>query len=273
VARILIIEDNPGNLELMTYLLGAFGHVALVAEDGERGVESARAQRPDLVLCDIQLPGMDGYAVVRALKADPATAAIPVVAVSALAMASDIERGRAAGFDGYVAKPIEPQQFLAQVDGYLSADRRGARADAATPASAEASAPVPAAPHRARVVMVDDSTTNRELIYHTLSPSGYEVDVVDNVLEALRRLRERGADLILSDLHMPGEDGFDFMRAVKADARLATIPFVFITSSVWGEGERERALALGVDRFLLRPIEPQVLLAEIAACLEERGGG
>ena len=78
-------------------------------------------------------------------------------------------------------------------------------------------------------------------------------------------------DLILSDLHMPGEDGFNFVRRVKADPRLATLPFVFISSSIWGEADRERAIALGITRFLLRPIEPQALVDEVAACLPRAG--
>jgi two-component system cell cycle response regulator len=80
-------------------------------------------------------------------------------------------------------------------------------------------------------------------------------------------------DLILSDLHMPGEDGFNFIRRVKDDPRLAALPFLFISSSVWGEKDRETALALGVTRFLLRPIEPHVLIDEIARCLPARRGG
>jgi two-component system, cell cycle response regulator len=105
------------------------------------------------------------------------------------------------------------------------------------------------------------------LIYQTLTPSGYEVMVTDNVQAALKLVRARRPDLILSDLHMPGEDGFHFIRAVKADPRLATIPFIFISSSVWGERDRQTALQLGVTRFLLRPIEPQALLEEILASL------
>src|SRR6185312_5288527 len=102
--------------------------------------------------------------------------------------------------------------------------------------------------------------TNRELIYQTLAPFGYEVHLAPTVPAALEAASSLDFDMILSDLHMPGEDGFNLVRRVKADARLAALPFMFISSSVWGEQERTLAMQLGVSRFLLRPIEPQMLL-------------
>jgi two-component system cell cycle response regulator len=269
VARILLIEDNPDNLELMSYLLGAFGHSVTTAEDGESGIEAARTMRPDLVACDIHLPGVDGYAVAKALKALPAFADIPVVAVTALAMVGDRERILAAGFDGYITKPIDPQVVVSELDAFLPKALRGMKPhhrDGENTSTAGA----PEAATLAVILVVDDVPTNRELIYQTLTPSGYDVRLAETVPEAMTQLRELTPDLILSDLHMPGEDGFDFIRRVKADARLAALPFVFISSSVWGEKDREAALALGITRFLLRPIEPHVLIDEITRCLPAR---
>src|SRR5262245_9928300 len=101
-ARVLIIEDNAGNLELMTYLLSAFGHTIIGAEDGDAGLKAARQDPPDLIICDVQLPGMDGYEVARWLKSDSQLRTIPLVAVTALAMVGDRDRVLAAGFDGYL---------------------------------------------------------------------------------------------------------------------------------------------------------------------------
>src|SRR6266487_3333791 len=98
-ARILIIEDNPENLELMTYLLQAFGHVPLIARHGLEGIEAAQHDRPELIICDIQLPDTDGYAIARDLKADASMRGIPLVAVTALAMVGDRDKVLAAGFD------------------------------------------------------------------------------------------------------------------------------------------------------------------------------
>ena len=97
---------------LVTYLLQGFGHSTMTADDGNRGLETARRERPDLIVCDIHLPGTDGYEVVRQLKADARLSAIPVVAVTALAMVGDRATGLASGFDGYIAKPIDPEKFV-----------------------------------------------------------------------------------------------------------------------------------------------------------------
>jgi CheY-like chemotaxis protein len=268
VARILLIEDNVDNLDLMSYLLTAFGHTVSTAEDGESGIATARATRPDLVACDIHLPGVDGYGVAKALKSDPAFANVPVVAVTALAMVGDREKILAAGFDGYITKPIDPQLVVTEIDAFLPAALRGSaprhgytHSDAATEA---------ACAKHTLILVVDDAATNRELIYQTLTPSGYDVRLADNVSAAMALLRDITPDLILSDLHMPGEDGFNFIRRVKQDPRLAVLPFVFISSSIWGEKDRDAALALGITRFLLRPIEPHVLIDEIARCLPAR---
>jgi two-component system cell cycle response regulator len=117
--RILVIEDNPTNLELMTYLLTAFGHQAIRARDGEEGVAAALAEPPDLILCDLALPVLDGFGVARRLKADPRLASVPLIAVTASAMVGDRAKVLATGFDGYITKPITPETFVGEVESYL----------------------------------------------------------------------------------------------------------------------------------------------------------
>jgi len=117
--RIMIIEDNPANLELMTYLLKVFGFAVLSAGNGVEGLEMVRRERVDLVICDIHLPKMDGYEVAKELKGDPELRWIPLVAVTALAMVGDRDKVLAAGFDGYISKPIEPELFVKQVEAFM----------------------------------------------------------------------------------------------------------------------------------------------------------
>ncbi len=126
MARILVIEDNADNLDLMVYLLEAFGHSVITAADGAGGLAAVTRERPEIVLCDLHLPGIDGYEVCRRLKADPALRRIPLLAVTASAMAGDRDRGLAAGFDGYISKPIEAERFVPQVESYLPAAGGGA---------------------------------------------------------------------------------------------------------------------------------------------------
>jgi CheY-like chemotaxis protein len=121
-ARILIIEDNPTNMELMVYLLQAFGYIPLTAASGAEGLNAAQ-DLPDLIICDIELPDMTGYDIAGKLKQDERLNAIPLVAVTAFAMVGDRDRVLAAGFNGYIAKPIEPEVFVTQVEAFLPADR------------------------------------------------------------------------------------------------------------------------------------------------------
>ena len=116
---ILMIEDNPQNRYLAGFLLEASGWEMVHAEDGPSGLELARTVDPVLILLDIQLPGMDGYAVAQALRAEPGSAGVPIVAVTSYAMAGDRARCLAAGCDGYIEKPIDPQTFVALVERFV----------------------------------------------------------------------------------------------------------------------------------------------------------
>jgi CheY-like chemotaxis protein len=122
MARVLVIEDNPANLELMVYLLNSFGHAPLSACDGLDGIATARREHPDLILCDIQLPRADGIEVCRQLKKDPKLQNVPLVALTACAMVGDREKVLAEGFTGYLSKPINPRKFVNQIAAYLSSE-------------------------------------------------------------------------------------------------------------------------------------------------------
>lgn len=118
-AKILLIEDNPQNRYLAGFLLTARGHEVIEAETGPRGLELAAMVLPDLILLDIQLPDMDGHAVARALKDDAQLKTIPIVAVTSYAMVGDRERCLAAGAEGYIEKPINPESFAAEIERFI----------------------------------------------------------------------------------------------------------------------------------------------------------
>jgi two-component system cell cycle response regulator DivK len=119
MAKILVVDDDARNLRLAVAVLEQAGHEVLSAAGGAEGVEAALARAPDLVLMDVQMPGMDGGAALRRLRADPRTAALKVVALTALAMKGDAERLIKVGFDGYLEKPIRYKTFLASVAALL----------------------------------------------------------------------------------------------------------------------------------------------------------
>lgn len=124
MARVLVIEDNAANMKLSSLLLHNAGHVVLPAVDAETGLALARSELPDLVLMDIQLPGMDGLAATALLKHDPRTAGIPVIALTAMAMKADQERSELAGCDAYIAKPLRYKQLYAAIEALLSQPTR-----------------------------------------------------------------------------------------------------------------------------------------------------
>jgi two-component system cell cycle response regulator DivK len=117
--RILVVEDTEDNRQILRDLLSAAGYDLLEAVDGESGVAMATREKPDLILMDIQLPAIDGYEATRRIKADPALRHIPVIAVTSYALSGDEEKTRAAGCDGYIAKPFSPRQLLGKVREFL----------------------------------------------------------------------------------------------------------------------------------------------------------
>ena len=117
--RVLVVEDNELNMKLFNDLLETQGYTVLQVDNGTDAVDMVRAERPDLILMDIQLPGQSGLDVTKQLKADPDTAGIPIIAVTAFAMRTDEERIRAGGCEDYLAKPISVPVFLEKVKRYL----------------------------------------------------------------------------------------------------------------------------------------------------------
>jgi two-component system cell cycle response regulator len=263
VARILLIEDNPTNLGLMVYLLQAFGHQTVEARDGHSGLALTRRERPDLILCDLQLSDIDGYAFAREIRADSGLTAVPLVAITTSATLADRAIAQEAGFHGYLTLPLIPEKFVAQVEVYLPEDKRSRSLQTDRQAAIASSGPPP----RGTVLVVDDAPANVELLRAILEPSGYSVLVATGVAEALALARRSPPDLILSDPHRPGRHGFDLLRAAKSDPRLAGIPIIIHSTSVDSVQAQAQAMALGATRFIAIPIEPQVLLKVIASCV------
>jgi diguanylate cyclase (GGDEF)-like protein/PAS domain S-box-containing protein len=250
-ARILVIEDNSTNMELMVYLLTAFGYTPLSAYDGVSGVESARAHAPDLIVCDVHLPKLDGYGVVQALKADAALRHIPVLAVTALAMVGDRERLLAAGFDGYIGKPIEPDTFIAELETFLPPPM------AAVPARAE----------QATILIVDDHVLNREFLMTLLGYGGHRLIEAANGVEGLKMVRAEHPDLVISDILMPNMDGYEFVTRLHSDPETAHVPVIFYTATYREREANKMAQTCGVRWVLPKPSDPDVILRAVHEAL------
>jgi two-component system cell cycle response regulator len=267
-SKILIIEDNPTNTELMVYLLTAFGYELETACDGKEGLEMALRQLPDLIICDLEMPGMNGYGVAARLRSSLGLPRPPLVAVTAYAMVGDRDRVLAAGFDGYLSKPISPETFVKQIENFLPVEKRSGQ----TPTTFQA-APAPVSSRQSKritILFAGNSHVHQSLLRSTLEPSGYRVLAVETAREAIEEAGRDSFDLIVSDLHMPGESGLGFLQSVKADPKLRLIPFILFTasSSQNGGGQRERALELGAAKFVTWPINGEVLLFLIDEVLQ-----
>jgi two-component system cell cycle response regulator len=268
-ARILVIEDNPINLELKTYLLQAMQHEVVPARNGDEGLALARAQAPDLIICDIQMPGTDGYEVARRLRADPVLRKVPLIAVTAYAMVGDREKAIAAGFDMHVPKPIDPANFMEVIQALLPGRAAAPMPYEGPPEGIAAGVPEHLlAPRRPCVLLtVDDGPTNVEYKIDLFEAAGYELLPTRSVGEALRQLQSRAVDLVISDVVMPEGGGFELLRRLRGDAATRDLPFIFLTASARDEPSRQRGLELGADDYLIRPLPPLELLSHIRRCL------
>lgn len=248
MARILIIEDNPANIELMSFLLSAYGHTPLAAPDGARGVAAARSERPDLVACDVNLPGMNGFEVLAAIKAEPGLAAVPVLAVTALAMAGDREHVLAAGFDGYISKPIEPDSFVAELEAFL---------------------PLAPPADRRTVLLVDDDGFMLGVLADMLSGQDYRVLSAASGEEALALLGHEAVDVIVCDQAMPGMSGTELLA--QAAARYPSTVRLMLTGQA-ELGEIEAGIASGsVDAHYAKPVTAAALRHYVDQALRLHG--
>lgn len=271
-AKILLVEDTPHNLQLMTYLLEMHGHAVSTAVTGERGVDMARASRPDVIVMDLQLPGIDGYEALAALRSVPDLAAVPVIAVTSFAMAGDRRRVLDAGFDHYLTKPIDPETFTEEISTRLPEHLRGSLPTPAAveqPQAADVSTTGPDGHHARDILVLDDSRINQTLLRSMLEPHGYRVRTAFTVEEAIAAAETMAPDLVLSDVHVGRQSGTELLSHLQSVPVLTVVPFAFITATTdW----QDPLLGAGATRIIQRPIEPAALLKEVDALLNSATG-
>jgi len=257
-ATILVIEDNALNLKLVRSLLILGGYQVLEAEDAEKGIELASHHLPDLILMDIQLPGMDGLEATRILKTREETQSIPVVALTAYAMTGDEIKAREAGCSGYITKPLNTRTFLETLKKYLNQ----------YPA---ANAPVPRGADRrkSRILIVDDDPLNVKLLSAKLPADQFEPLPAFNGEEALHRTIEDNPDLILLDIMMPDMDGYEVSHRLKTNPATEGIPIILVTA-LDGSEDKIRGFEAGADEFLNKPVNDIELLTRINSLLRLR---
>ncbi|HUG27732.1 MAG TPA: response regulator [Gemmatimonadales bacterium] len=240
---VLVIDDDPAARAITRRVLEREGYRVAEAADGEAGLLLVRELHPDLITLDVLMPGMDGWAVLSALKADPALAAIPVILQT---ITEDRNMGFALGASEYLTKPIERKQLAALVKRYV---------------------PSPAA---GPVLVVEDDEPTRALLVQALSRAGWSVVEAANGRHALEAVASTIPALILLDLMMPEMDGFEFLEALREDGRRSGIPVVVITAKTLTDADRRR-LNGGVERVVQKhTLDAEALLAEVRAVVGAR---
>ena len=256
-ASVIMIEDNERNVKLVEALLKKGGYEYCSANDAENGIQLIRKNQPDLVLMDIQLPGMDGLSATRILKNDPETQHIPIVALSAHAMQETQTEAREAGVAGFISKPFSIRTFLNDLEQYVPQERtRRVNVSSHTEAV-----------KKNRILVVDDDPKNLKLIKAKLNSEPYEIKGLTSGYDALTVVHEFLPDIILLDIMMPGIDGYEVVNQLKSDERTEAIPVVLITQ-LDGADDKAKGLQAGADEFLNKPVNTEELKARIRSLLQ-----
>jgi two-component system cell cycle response regulator len=255
IGNVLIIEDNPINRKLIRRLLQIHHFKIVEAEDAETGIRIADEWLPDLILMDIQLPGMDGLEATKIIKKTPRTSGIKIIALTSYAMQGDAEKARSAGCDGYITKPINTRKFFNQILEFI-------------PDTASQNGPAKAVePDDPKILIVDDEPMNLKLLRGKLKKDYQNVLMAANGYEALRIANETSPDIILLDIMMPEIDGFEVTRQLKADWKTKEIPIILVTA-LDGHDYKVLGYEAGADEFLNKPINTVELLTRMRSLLD-----
>jgi two-component system cell cycle response regulator len=254
--RILIIEDNEANLDLMAYLLKHHGYIVVTAMDGETGLQACFSADLDLILCDIQLPKFNGFEIIKHYHTMNKGDRVPIIAITAYAMVGDEEKILAAGFDGYLSKPIEPEKFISQIEAFLPLSLRLEQRNQQAK-SYKRTISIDKPDYKGTILIVDDNPADLYLSEMLSRSIQLRPMLAQSVTEAFKLLSIEKPDLILSDYHLPDHNGVEFLGFLKKIDYYKDIPFFIISSSIPEEQRHTLQHSNEVEKIIFRPIEPQ----------------
>lgn len=278
-ARILIVDDEMQNLELMEAMLTSSGYEVFLAQEGEEALRLARERRPDLILLDLMMPGLSGFEVCARVKTDPQTGGIPVLFVTALNQISDKERAMAAGGDDFLTKPFQRTELLTRVEALLRVRHLNRDLDRALAYLHELeltrhaqqpkkpAAPTPPAEGAGTILVVDDELLARQLFADVLREAGYMTHEAENGERALEIARQETIDVVLLDIMMPGMSGLEVLAQL---GELAPDSPVVIATANPTSDNAIAALRLGAFDFIVKGFKNEVMLTTVARAMDRR---
>ncbi|GIV61682.1 MAG: hypothetical protein KatS3mg044_0548 [Rhodothermaceae bacterium] len=255
--HILLVEDSNLLRRRLALALEENGLIVEEAADGMEALEKARHKKPDLVLLDVMMPGMDGYEVISRFKSEADFCAIPIIMLTARSTVEDVKRAIAMGVKDYLVKPVDPYEVVRHVLMALTGY---------DPEQEEA--PVSLAP--ARILVVEDSAILRKLFARILAEGGYEVEEAENGQQALEKMRAQRPDLVVMDVMMPVMDGLEALRQMRRDEMLRSLPVIMLTAKNTVEAVQQASL-LHIEDYIVKPAHGEKLLGRVRDCLEKLG--
>ena len=249
---ILIVEDDPINRILLSTCLHEEGHTIRTTENGRQALDLLQSEHFDLVLLDLLMPEMDGFDVLKWIKARPDLRNLLVIVVSAEEDMKSIVRCIEMGANDYLPKPCEPTLLKTRVKTILAMKRF-----------------YELAPCKGKILVIDDDPLDRKVLSVSLTEEGYTVSTAENGRLGLQMVRENPFDMVLLDLLMPEIDGFDVLKIIKADVRIRHLPVIVIS------GEEDlagitRCISIGAEDYMQKPFDPGLLRARVSACVEKK---
>jgi two-component system cell cycle response regulator len=267
--KILVIEDNMMNMKLVRSLLRLKNFEVIEADNGEKGIKLVEKHMPNLILMDIQLPGIDGLTATSIIKKNPNIKHIPVIALTSHAMRGDDLKAREAGCEGYITKPIDTRHFIDNIMRYMRMNENldNTMTDEIVSKNKCIDQVKSDSQSRYTVLIVDDELRNIKLMTAILSVEPYEILQARNGEQALAILDENKIDLILLDVMMPGINGFEVTQIVKNNPATKHIPIILVTA-LDGRDNKQKAMEVGADEFLTKPVNKIEVITRTKSILQ-----
>lgn len=244
--KILVIDDETDIREIVRLYLTEEGYDVIEASNGHEGILKALNEKPDLIVLDIMMPGINGFEVAKHLKDDPNTRDIPIIILSVLAQDSQYRQG----ILDYISKPFRQEELVGIVRKIFE------KVDTKT--------------LKKTVLVVDDDPDIVDIISICLKDNDIVPEKSYNGMEALEKVKSKNIDLILLDINMPGMNGFEVIKHLKEDKKTCEIPVVVLTGTYISEDDKKHGLILGVTKYLTKPFSANDLVKEIKTALNAK---